>query len=189
MSASSARAPSAAAAAASFQRKGAPLVSAIEKTSIASMIAIPAAANAYQRRKANIANRVSASAKATRRVIGAISASWPLGSAMRRARRSASRSAQTTSTSRRRRACRAPRPPSRPGRLRRRRRRPARAALPQLRWGRWRVAPDGVWPTAATRVGWRQRHQELASIRPCSPHPVRGEGYARNDLCRSGSVQ
>ena len=52
-------------------------LSAIEKTSIASMIAIPAAANAYQRRKANIANRVSASAKATRRVIGAIRASWP----------------------------------------------------------------------------------------------------------------
>ena len=63
------------------------------------MVAVPAAANAYQRRKANIKNRVSASAKATRRVIGAISASWPLGSAMRRARRSASRSAQTVSTS------------------------------------------------------------------------------------------
>ena len=57
MSASSARAPSAAAATASFQRKRAPLSSAIEATSIASMIAVPAAANAYQRRKANIANK------------------------------------------------------------------------------------------------------------------------------------
>jgi hypothetical protein len=67
--------------------------------SITSMIAIPAAANAYQRRKANIANTVNASAKATRRVIGATSASWPGRSASRRARRSARRSAQITKTS------------------------------------------------------------------------------------------
>ncbi len=99
MSASSVRRPSAAAATASFQGKRAPFPSAIEAISIASTIAIPAAANAYQRRKANMANIVSASAKATRRVIGATRASWPLGSASRRARRSASRSAHTTSTS------------------------------------------------------------------------------------------
>jgi hypothetical protein len=67
--------PSAAPAAASFQRNRAGARTAIETASIASIAAIPAAANPYHRRKANIAKNVSASAKTTRRVIGAIRAS------------------------------------------------------------------------------------------------------------------
>ncbi len=46
-------------------------------------------------------------------------------------------------------------------------------SLPQLRWGRWRGAPDGVRPAAATQVGLQNRQCELASSRPCSPHPIR----------------
>ena len=66
-----------AAATASFQRKRAAWRNAIEPTSSASMTTIPDAANAYQRRKANSAYIVSASATATRRIIGLTHPSWP----------------------------------------------------------------------------------------------------------------
>jgi hypothetical protein len=97
-SASSVRAPSAAAATASFQRKRAPFFGAIEPTSSASIRTIPAPANAYQRRNVNIAYKDKASAIATRRIIGLTRASRPCGNASKRARRSASLSAQTNST-------------------------------------------------------------------------------------------
>jgi hypothetical protein len=58
-------------------------------------------------------------------------------------------------------------------------------SLPQLCWGRWREAPDGVWPAASTQVGLHDHRCERASIQTCFPHrirpfgppsPLRGEG-------------
>src|SRR5271166_1096265 len=36
----------------------------------------------------------------------------------------------------------------------------SRVLLPQLCWGRWREAPDGVWPAAGTSVRLHERHRE-----------------------------
>src|SRR5208283_3627524 len=51
-------------------------------------------------------------------------------------------------------------------------------ALPllQLCWGRWRGAPDGVWPAPPTAVALRERHREPASEHSCFPHPIRPFG-------------
>jgi hypothetical protein len=66
-------------------------------------------------------------------------------------------------------------------------------SLPQLCWGRWREAPDGVWPAASTQVGLHDHRCERASIQTCFPHPIRpfgppsplrGEGAARRDRRR-----
>ena len=49
-----------------------------------------------------------------------------------------------------------------------------RGPLLQLCWGRWREAPDGVWPAAAT-VDWIARPSVRAFIGPSllsAPHPV-----------------
>jgi phage terminase large subunit-like protein len=48
-----------------------------------------------------------------------------------------------------------------------------RGLLPQLCWGRWREAPDGVWPAASTQVALHDRHREPVSIRTCFPNPIR----------------
>jgi hypothetical protein len=40
-------------------------------------------------------------------------------------------------------------------------------------WGRWREAPDGVWPAAATLTGLRDRHCKPSSDQACFPHPIR----------------
>src|SRR5271166_2413254 len=40
-------------------------------------------------------------------------------------------------------------------------------------WGRWREAPDGVWPAATTPDGLHERFRELAAQAPCLPHPIR----------------
>jgi hypothetical protein len=40
-------------------------------------------------------------------------------------------------------------------------------------WGRWREAPDGVWPAASTEVGLHDPHRELAVEAPWFPHPIR----------------
>jgi hypothetical protein len=48
-----------------------------------------------------------------------------------------------------------------------------RGSLPQLCWGRWREAPDGVRPAASMEVGLHDRHGEPASIETCFPHPIR----------------
>ena len=64
-------------------------------------------------------------------------------------------------------------------------------SLLQLCWGRWREAPDGVRPAAATldRIA-RPSGPDLQSNYPCFPHPIRpsgptsplrGEGGARRD--------
>ena len=57
-------------------------------------------------------------------------------------------------------------------------------SLPQLGWGRWRGAPDGVWPAAATQAGSQTDSANLhraipafhtpSGLRP--PSPLRGEG-------------
>ena len=46
------------------------------------------------------------------------------------------------------------------------------ASLPQLCWGRWREAPDGVWPAAPTQVGLHERRREPVSSHSCFPHPI-----------------
>ncbi len=51
-----------------------------------------------------------------------------------------------------------------------------RGSLPQLCWGRWREAPDGVWRAASTQVGLHDRHCEPTSIQTCFPHPIRPFG-------------
>jgi hypothetical protein len=67
-------------------------------------------------------------------------------------------------------------------------------SLPQLCWGRWREAPDGVWPAASTQVGLHDHRCERASIQTCFPHPIRpfgppsplrGERGVRRDRRRS----
>ncbi len=60
-------------------------------------------------------------------------------------------------------------------------------SLPQLRWGRWRGAPDGVRPAAATQVGLQNRQCELASSRPCPPHPIRPPAVNPEGLDPGGS--
>jgi hypothetical protein len=40
-------------------------------------------------------------------------------------------------------------------------------------WGRWREAPDGVWPAATTPDGLHERYRELAVQAPCFSHPIR----------------
>jgi len=38
------------------------------------------------------------------------------------------------------------------------------------------MAPDGVWPAAATQVGLQQRQRKPAKRRPCFPHPIPPHG-------------
>ncbi len=71
------------------------------------------------------------------------------------------------------------------------------AILLQLRWGRWRAAPDGVWSTAATlgRIARPSRQPSSNSSLLSAPHPAlratfpatRRRRRAEIDLCESHS--
>ena len=51
--------------------------------------------------------------------------------------------------------------------------RPAGTKFLHQLWGRWREAPDGVWPAASMQVGTHDRCCGSASVQTRFPHPVR----------------
>ncbi len=66
-------------------------------------------------------------------------------------------------------------------------RRGSRSPPPGLGPGRWRIAPDGVWPGASTQVGWRDVTATLHRSRPASRTPSGPSGHLVSASRRRGN--